>query len=62
MDNQKTIYEKWEESDINVLPRKKLGEREILLKLKSPDAEAEEKAQLIEILYENIETKGEKEL
>lgn len=57
---QKTIHEKWEESEITILPprEKKLTKKEIMRRLGDPNLPGEEIAKLIELLYEGIDIKG----
>ena len=50
MKKQKTIHEKWEDDGITILPPK-----EIMKQLQDPNKSSEEKADLIEKLYEGID-------
>ena len=54
---QKSIEEKWEGSEISILPPKGKGEdkKEVKKLLANPSTSPEEKARLIEKLYENID-------
>ena len=53
---QKTIHEKWEDSEITILPPKeKLTKAQIKEKLRDPNLPNEEKNELVEKLYEGIE-------
>ena len=55
-DEQKTIFEKWENDKITILPPKK-SKKEILKELRDPDTPEQEKAKLLEMLYEGIDIK-----
>ena len=55
-DEQKTIFEKWENDEITILPPKK-SKKEILKELRDPDTPEQEKAKLLEMLYEGIDVK-----
>ena len=55
-DEQKTIFEKWENDEITILPPKK-SKKEILKELRDPDTPESEKAKLLEMLYEGIDIK-----
>ena len=55
-DEQKTIFEKWENDEITILPPKK-SKKEILKELRDPDTPESEKAKLLEMLYEGIDVK-----
>lgn len=57
MSDQKTIHEKWEESEITILPPKKLTKKEIKEKLQDPSLSSDEKNELVELLYECIDVK-----
>ena len=55
-DEQKTIFEKWENDEITILPPKK-SKKEILKELRDPNTPESEKAKLLEMLYEGIDVK-----
>ena len=55
-DEQKTIFEKWENDEITIRPPKK-SKKEILKELRDPDTPESEKAKLLEMLYEGIDVK-----
>ena len=55
-DEQKTIFEKWENDEITILTPKK-SKKEILKELRDPDTPEQEKAKLLEMLYEGIDVK-----
>ena len=55
-DEQKTIFEKWENDEITILPPKK-SKKEILKELRDPNTPEQEKAKLLEMLYEGIDVK-----
>ena len=55
-DEQKTIFEKWENDEITILPPKK-SKKEILKELRDPNTPESEKAKLLEMLYEGIDIK-----
>ena len=55
-DEQKTIFEKWENDEITILPPKK-SKKEILKELRDPNTPEQEKAKLLEMLYEGIDIK-----
>ena len=55
-DEKKTIFEKWENDEITILPPKK-SKKEILKELRDPDTPEQEKAKLLEMLYEGIDVK-----
>ena len=55
-DEQKTIFEKWENDEITILPPKK-SKKEILKELRDPNTPEQEKAKLMNMLYEGIDVK-----
>lgn len=55
-DEEKTIFEKWENDEITILPPKK-SKKEILKELRDPDTPEQEKAKLMNMLYEGIDVK-----
>ena len=55
-DEQKTIFEKWEEDEITILPPKK-SKKEILKELRDPDTPEAEKDKLMNMLYDGIDVK-----
>ena len=55
-DEQKTIFEKWKNDEITILPPKK-SKKEILKELRDPNTPEQEKAKLLEMLYEGIDIK-----
>ena len=55
-EDQKTIFEKWEEDEITILPPKK-SKKEILKELRDPDTPEAEKDKLMDMLYEGIDVK-----
>ena len=60
MDRQKTIYEKWEEGEISILPKEKPSKKQIMKRLRDTEAAKEEKMKLPEPLYEDTEIKEKK--
>ena len=57
MNDRKTIHEKWNDSEITILPPKELTREEIKEKLRDPNLSNDEKNNLLELLWKDISVK-----